>query len=85
MARPQQQILLSSQGDEHIDIIASAGLWAVLYQEQPINIRKKLWIVRGETHKYMKTTYPNEAHAHRTAERMNKLFITDKFTVRKIL
>ena len=86
MSRPQQQILLTNNDQDHfVDIISSLGLWAVVYKSQPINLRRRFWILSGITHKYMKTAYPNHAHAYRTAQRLNKIFNTDEFTVVKVL
>lgn len=86
MARPQQEILLTiDTGDDYTDIIASAGLWAVLYNDKPINARRRLWILKGETYKYLKMVYPNPAHAHLLADKLNTKFDTKLFAVKQIL
>ena len=86
MARPQQKILLTHNDEDYfVDIISSEGLWVIVYKSQPINLRRKFWILNGTTHKYMKTAYPNHAHAYRTAAKLNKIFNTDEFTVVKVL
>lgn len=86
MARPQQEILLTiDTGDDYMDIIASTGLWAVVYQDKPINARRRLWILKGETHKYLKMVYPNPAHAYRLADKLNMKFNTKLFAVKQIL
>ena len=85
MARPQQEILLSIQDDEHLTVIDSQGLWAVLYKNKPVNIRKTHWIVGGESYKYFKMVYPNPAGAYRLADKLNATFNCSDFTAVKIL
>jgi len=86
MARPQQEIILSlDSGTDYLDVIASEGLWAVVYMDKPINIRRQLWILTGVTHKYLKVVYPNPGHAYRTVMRLNTHFNTDLFAVKQIL
>lgn len=85
MARPQQEILLSIQEDEHLCVIDSQGLWAVLYKNKPVNIRKTHWIISGESYKYYKMVYPNPSGAYRLCDKLNQSFNCDDFTVNKIL
>ena len=82
MARPQQEILLTQ---DNTDVIQSNGLWAVLYRNKPINIRRQVWHMYGPTYKYIKVVFPNPAHAYRLRDRLNKDFFCDDFTVKQIL
>ena len=87
MARPGATILLSRQLDDFsgIDILESEGIWAVLYKEQPINLKTKYWSERGELKKYLRVVYPNAKPAENLAAKLNKDFFTSEFTVVKIL
>ena len=87
MARPGAEILLSTQLDDFtgIDILSAQGLWAVLYKQQPINLKTTYWSERGELNKYLRVVYPNAKPAKNLADKLNKDFFTDEFTVRKII
>jgi len=87
MARPPATILLSRQLDDFTgcDILSAQGLWAVLYQQQPINLKTRYWSERGEINKYLKVVYPNLAPAENLADKLNRDFFTTEFTVAKIL
>ena len=87
MARPSAEILLSIQLDDFtgIDVLTAEGMYAVLYKEQPINLKTKYWTERGEVKKYLRTTYPNRSPADNLAAKLNKDFFTTEFTVVKIL
>ncbi len=87
MARPSAEILLSTQLDDFTgcDILAAQGLWAVLYRQQPINLKTSYWGERGEINKYLKVVYPNAKPAENLAKKLNKDFFTTEFTVKKII
>ena len=87
MARPSATILLSTQLDDFnsIEVLSAQGLWAVLYKQQPINLKTLHWTERGELKKYLKVVYPNAAPAENLAKKLNRDFFTTEFTVVKIL
>jgi len=87
MARPGAEILLSRQLDDFtgIEILAAPGVWAVLYRDQPINLKTRYWSERGELNKYLRVVYPNAKPAENLAKKLNRDFFTEDFTVRKIL
>ena len=87
MARPGATILLSTQVDDFnsVEVLSAQGLWAVLYKQQPINLKTQHWSERGELKKYLKVVYPNQAPADNLAKKLNKDFYTTEFTVVKIL
>ena len=86
MARPQQQIILTvARDDLEYDVIASEGIWAILYQGKPFNMRTSNYAALERTRKYLKILYPNPGHAHLTARKLNETFMTEDFTVNKIL
>jgi hypothetical protein len=87
MSRPSATILLSKNIDDYtgIEILNATSLYTVLYKDRPINVKNKYWNARGEFNKYTRTTYPNAAPADNLAEKLNELFFTTDFTVKKIL
>jgi len=84
MSRPKPQILLS-----HIDrktyqnqeVLVASGIYAVFYNGSPINLRKMHSLHSDTSPKYQKSSFGNPGHAHNLAEKLNKLYKTDKFEV----
>jgi len=74
MSRPKPTVLL-----EHVNksnyksdqVLSSEGIWAVFYDNKPINPGPK----------YKKVSFSNSGHAINLAKKLNTLFKTDKFTV----
>lgn len=87
MARPGAEIILSTQETDQLgwDIMAAQGQWMVLYKEEPVNVRSRHWTYKGEQPKYQRTTYPNPSSAENLAKKLNKLFSTTEFTVKRII
>ena len=87
MSRPKPKILL-----EHIDkktyksdqILAAEAIWAVFYQNKPFNLKTQNSLSNFPGPKYKKVSFSNSGHAFNLAERLNKLFKTDKFEVVKL-
>lgn len=85
MSRPPALPLI-----EHVDkatyrtdqIIPSAGIWAVYYDDQPFNFKSfsHKYDVNA-TPKYKKTSFSNPGHARNLCRKLNKQFNTDKFSV----
>jgi len=85
MARPKPDILLRDlQAKETMEILASPGIWFVLYQGRPIAITRRSWTAQGELVKYPRTGFNNPAHAYKLAERLNQRFMTNQFTVLEV-
>ena len=87
MARPGATILLSRQLDDFnsVEVLSAPGLYAVLYKDQPFNLKTEHWTERGELKKYLKVVYPNLAPAENLAKKLNRDFFTEDFTVKKII
>lgn len=83
MSRPKPNIILEDtsktryQADQ---ILESNGIWAVYYDNKPINF-KTAHLMIASASKYRKVSFSNPGHAIGLAERLNKQFSTDKFTV----
>lgn len=87
MARPKPSILL-----DHTDkktyrseqVLEADAIYAVFYQGKPINLRSLNSLVSYPGPKYKKVSFSNSGHAFNLAERLNKMFMTDEFTVVKL-
>jgi hypothetical protein len=84
MSRPKPTVLL-----EHVNksnyksdqILNSVGIWAVFYDQQPINLKTQNILVAYPGPKYKKVSFSNPGHAINLAKKLNTLFKTDKFSV----
>jgi len=84
MSRPKPNIIL-----EHVNkanyksdqILSSEGIWAVFYDNQPINLKTQNILVAYPGPKYKKVSFSNPGHAINLAKKLNALFKTDKFSV----
>jgi len=84
VSRPKPNVLL-----EHVNkttyksdqILSSEGIWAVFYDNHPINLKTQNILVAYPGPKYKKVSFSNPGHAHNLAKKLNALFKSDKFTV----
>jgi hypothetical protein len=84
MSRPKPDVLLehvNKQNYKSEQIIASQGIWAVYYDNKPINLKSANMLVNYPGPKYKKTSFSNPGHAINLAKKMNKLFNTTEFSV----
>ena len=87
MSRPKPEILLShtdSKTYKSEQILAADAIYAVFYEGKPINLRSLNSLVNYPGPKYKKSSFSNSGHAFNLAEKLNKLFKTDKFEVFKL-
>lgn len=88
MSRPAPTVLL-----EHIDkktyrseqVLAANAIWAVFYKGQPFNLKSSNALTNFPGPKYKKTSFSNEGHAHNLAKKLNELFNTQDFDVRRLV
>jgi hypothetical protein len=87
MARPKPQILLSKEISQEagIDILSASSLYAVLYQDQPFNVKQRYYTLKSQLNKYPKTVFPSSAPAENLAKKLNEIFHTTDFAVTQIL
>ena len=84
MSRPKPQVLI-----EHTDkqtykteqVLASEGVWAVFFDNKPINLKTSNLLTSHPGPKYKKVSFSNPGHAKNLAKKLNVQFKTDKFTV----
>jgi hypothetical protein len=62
-------------------IVEAAGIWAVFYDGQPINLKSQHYQDPDATPKYKKTSFSNPGHARNLCRKLNAQFKTDKFSV----
>jgi hypothetical protein len=87
MSRPKPTVLL-----EHVNksnyksdqVLSSEGIWAVFYDNKPINLKSANMLVAYPGPKYKKVSFSNPGHAHNLAKKLNKLFKTQDFAVYKL-
>lgn len=63
------------------EILEATGIYAVFYQDKPINLRTLNNLVSYPGPKYRKVSFSNPGHAFNLCTKLNNLFKTDKFTV----
>jgi hypothetical protein len=84
MSRTQPKVLL-----EIVDkttykcdqIVEASGIWAVFYDDQPINLKSSHYLDSNTVPKYKKTSFSNPGHARNLCRKLNNQFKTDKFSV----
>ena len=84
MSRPKPTVLL-----EHINkstyksdqVLGSDGIWAVYYNDRPINLQTLNILVNYPGPKYKKVSFSNPGHAINLAKKLNQQFKTDQFSV----
>lgn len=84
MSRPRPTIKAQTI-DRHTyrskEVLAAQGIWAVFFDDEPINLRVVHLLAQGPGPKYKKVSFSNSGHAHNLARKLNLEFKTDKFTV----
>jgi len=84
MSRPKPVVLteVTDKATYKTDqVLASEGIWAVFYDNKPINLRNQNMLVQYPGPKYKKVSFSNPGHAINLAKKLNKQFKTDMFSV----
>ena len=84
MSRPKPRVLveITNKATYKVEqVLASEGIWAVFYDDQPINLKTANLLVQYPGPKYKKVSFSNPGHARNLARKLNTQFKTDKFTV----
>lgn len=84
MSRPKPTVLaelINKSTYRTEQVLASAGTWAVFYNQKPINLKTGNMLVQYPGPKYKKVAFSNPGHAINLAKKLNIQFKTDKFTV----
>lgn len=76
---------MSATVDEYeFDICEADAVYAVCLGDEPVALRRRNRGMRAFGRKYLKTTYTAPGHAIRMADRLNKMYDTDQFCVRRL-
>lgn len=84
MSRPKPKVLVeltNKQTYKTEQVLASEGIWAVFFDEKPINLKTSNFLVQYPGPKYKKVSFSNPGHAINLAKKLNTQFKTDKFSV----
>lgn len=84
MSRTQPKVLLElvDKKTYKVDqIVEASGIWAVYYDNQPINLKNQHYLDSTSVPKYKKTSFSNPGHARNLCRKLNAQFKTDKFSV----
>jgi hypothetical protein len=84
MSRTQPKLLLElvDKNTYKCDqIVEASGIWAVFYDDQPINLKSSHYLDSEAVPKYKKTSFSNPGHARNLCRKLNTQFKTDKFSV----
>ena len=84
MSRPKPTVLIEHTNKityKTEQVLASEGIWAVFFDNQPINLKTSNLLVQYPGPKYKKVSFSNPGHARNLAKKLNTQFKTDKFTV----
>ena len=87
MARPKPTILLDNTHTttyKSEQVLDAEAIYAVFYKDKPINLRGLHSLVDYPGPKYKKVSFSNPGHAFNLAERLNKMFKCDEFSVFKL-
>lgn len=88
MSRPKPTIILeytNPQTYKSEQVLKADFIYAVYFDGQPINLRTLNALVNYPGPKYKKVSFSNSGHAFNLAERLNKIFKIDKFSVYKLI
>lgn len=88
MSRPKPKVLLEVTNKKTYkteQILEADAIWAVFYQDKPINLKTSSLMVQQLGPKYKKISFSNSGHAFNLAEKLNKMFNTQDFAVFKLV
>ena len=84
MSRPKPQVLLEQANRttyKSDQVLASEGIWAVYYDNAPINLKTASLVSQYPGPKYKKVSFSNPGHAINLCKMLNTQFKTNKFSV----
>jgi len=87
MSRPKPNILLEHTNKKTYkteQVLEADAIWAVFYKSKPVNLKTTSIIAQQTGPKYKKVSFSNSGHAHNLAEKLNKLFNCQDFSVFKL-
>lgn len=87
MSRPKPKVLLeitSKKTYKTEQVLEAEAIWAVFFRGKPINLKTSSIVAQQLGPKYKKVSFSNSGHAFNLAEKLNKVFGTNDFSVYKL-
>lgn len=87
MSRPKPTVLLELTDKKTYkteQVLEADAIWAVFYQDKPINLKTNSLIGQYVGPKYKKISFSNAGHAINLAIKLNTLFSSTEFSVYKL-
>jgi hypothetical protein len=84
MSRPKPKVLLELTNKKTYkteQILEADAIWAVFYQDKPINLKITSLVANQLGPKYKKVSFSNSGHAINLANKLNKMFNVKDFSV----
>ena len=84
MSRPKPRVLVETTDRATYkteQVLAAEGIYAVFFDDRPINFKTANMLVQYPGPKYKKVSFSNPGHAINLAKKLNTQFRTDKFSV----
>lgn len=84
MSRPKPNVIVeyvNKSTYKSDQVLQSEGIWAVFYDNEPINLKTHNILISYPGPKYKKVSFSNPGHAINLAKKLNQLFHCDKFSV----
>ena len=87
MSRPKPKVLLEVTNKKNYkteQVLEADAIWAVFYKDLPINLKTTSVVAQQIGPKYKKVSFSNSGHAFNLADKLNKTFNTNDFSVFKL-
>jgi len=87
MSRPKPTVLLEQTNKKTYktdQVLEADAIWAVFYKDKPVNLKTTSIVAERLGPKYKKVSFSNAGHAFNLAEKLNKQFNTNDFSVYKL-
>ena len=88
MSRPKPTVLLEITNKKTYkteQVLEAEAIWAVFYKDKPINLKTSSIVAQQLGPKYKKISFSNSGHALNLAEKLNKIFGVEDFSVYKLV
>ena len=87
MSRPKPTVLLEITNKKTYkteQVLEAEAIWAVFYKGKPVNLKTTSIVAHQLGPKYKKVSFSNSGHAINLAEKLNKMFNCEDFSVYKL-